>query len=430
MAKNGKKLKEVFTPGGLPSVTYVNRENLGLEKKVQNAIARGFAFIVVTGPTKSGKTVLCKRVLDAEKVVTVEGGQIRSEADFWLHIAHQLRLASESSTSETLTSTTGITTEGGAGIPGLFQGKAGSNHSGSTQNAAVTKYNNVTMRAALDILKKTNTTLLVDDFHYIAQDVQKAVIQSLKSAVFEGLSVLLLAVPHRAFDPTTVENEVEGRFKHITIPQWSLEDLLHIPAKGFPELNAVVERKIQRMICENSFGNPLLVQEICSEFCLKNDLREAAQRARELNSDLLEEAYQDMVESKGFPKFQRLSEGPSKGRVRQLRKMRGGAEEDIFRVVLAAIARLGPKVTTSLSEIRDSIKALIHEESLAPRKAEIISVLHKMAEIAKDSSQGERPMEWIAAEERLVITDPFLMFYLRWAFRDQQLYSRAEHGLV
>ena len=67
-------LKEVFAPGGLPSVTYVGREHLNLEDKIIRAEARGFSFNVITGPTKSGKSVLCHRVLDNKRLVTMEGG--------------------------------------------------------------------------------------------------------------------------------------------------------------------------------------------------------------------------------------------------------------------------------------------------------------------------------------------------------------------
>jgi archaellum biogenesis ATPase FlaH len=88
------QLRDVFTPGGLPSVTYVSRDNLELESKLLEELARGFAFTVVTGPTKSGKTVLCRRVLEQKPLVLVEGGKIRSEADFWNYIAYELQIAS------------------------------------------------------------------------------------------------------------------------------------------------------------------------------------------------------------------------------------------------------------------------------------------------------------------------------------------------
>ncbi len=87
------ELKDVFAPGGMPSVTYVGREHLELEAKIERAVARGFSFNVVTGPTKSGKSVLCHRVLDAKRLVTMEGGQVSSSSEFWEQLAHRLKVA-------------------------------------------------------------------------------------------------------------------------------------------------------------------------------------------------------------------------------------------------------------------------------------------------------------------------------------------------
>lgn len=414
------RLRDVFTPGGLPSVTYVSRDHLDLEKKISDALARSFAFTVVTGPTKSGKSVLCRRVLETSPLVIVEGGQIRSESDFWTHIAYQLNIASGAVKAHTETSTTTVTAEGGGGLPGVFQAKGGSAQANADQQSASLSYDNVMVIATITRLLETKSSLMVDDFHYIDQPIQRIIIQALKSAVFKGLAVFLLAVPHRAFDPLTVENEVEGRFKHIAIPQWALDDLIRIPNLGFPALNVEVERSVQRRICEDSFGNPLLVQEICSEFCLNNEVTETQRRIRPLDSKLLESTYSEMAASKGFPTYQRLKRGPEGRGARQLRQMKGGGKEDIYTAIITSIARLGPKPTTTFEDIRVSLRQIIAPDIAMPTRAQIISGLNNMSRIARDRAQGEPPLEWSADEAQLVIIDPFLLFYLKWSFRDQR----------
>jgi hypothetical protein len=92
-------IDDVFTPGGEPSVTYVDREQLGLEKKIRSALQRRHSFIVVSGPTKCGKSVLCKRVLGNQLVVKVDGGMVTSVNDFWDLISHQLRLPTSATTT-------------------------------------------------------------------------------------------------------------------------------------------------------------------------------------------------------------------------------------------------------------------------------------------------------------------------------------------
>jgi ABC-type iron transport system FetAB ATPase subunit len=90
------KVKDVFPAGGMPSITYVDRDHLRLEAKIERAVDRGFAFNVVTGPTKSGKSVLCHQVLDTKKLVTMEGGQVTTAGEFWQQLAHRLQIAAGS----------------------------------------------------------------------------------------------------------------------------------------------------------------------------------------------------------------------------------------------------------------------------------------------------------------------------------------------
>lgn len=50
-----------------------------------------------------------------------------------------------------------------------------------------------------------------------------------------------------------------------------------------------------------------------------------------------------------------------------------------------------------------------------PAKHEITAALVNMTKIARDKIEGEPPLEWVASENSLVITDPFLLFYMKWA---------------
>lgn len=407
-------LREVFTPGGLPSITYVGRDQLKLEKSLEEGLARGYTFIVVTGPTKSGKTVLCKKVLNKRKIVTIEGGQVRSENDFWSHVAYQLQIAATAARTHADSFSVSVATEASGGVPGIIQGKGGATKTEIDQKISTLTYTNVSILACIQHLLETNSVLLVDDFHYMDSSLQKAIIRSLKGPVFEGLSVVLLAVPHRAFDPVLVEQEIEGRFKHIAIPNWALNDLALIPERGFAALNVIVERAVQRRICEDSFSNPLLVQEICSEFCLKCGVFTAQDSKRELKANSLEETYRNMAESKGIPVYQKLRRGPEGGRARRLHRVRSGGQVDIYGALLASIARLGPKSTTSLTDIRDSLRSFIADDVPVPTRADVVNCLNNMSDLA--TKMGcEPPLEWIPEDQRLEIIDPFLLFSLKWS---------------
>jgi hypothetical protein len=408
-------LKEVFTPGGLPSVTYVDREHLDLERKIKRAVSRGYAINVVTGPTKSGKSVLCHRVLGSVNLIAIEGGQVQSEDEFWQLVAHKMQVAATEKSSTSRGSKASVTGSAGWKLGALLT-------LGSSLEANNTTISEKTLVkslkiACIDAMINSEAVLLVDDFHYVDPSIQKTIIQAVKGPVMAGLTVFLLAVPHRAFDPITVENEIEGRFKHIEIPPWSVDDLELIPKRGFPALNIDCPNAVQRRICEEAFGNPLLVQEACSELCLENDIDKTQPKSTKIDGSKLDSAFAEIARSKGFPKFEKLKKGPQARKARQPRSLADGTEEDIYSTIMMAIAASGPKAKTSYDDIRASMKDVLAEGAKMPQKNEITSALSHMSAIAKKDIKGEPPLEWVRDDDDLIITDPFLLFYMKYAFR-------------
>jgi hypothetical protein len=405
---------DVFTPGGEPSVTYVDREQLGLEKKIRSALQRRHSFIVVSGPTKCGKSVLCKRVLGNQPVVKVDGGMVTSVNEFWNLISHQLRLPTSATTTIARSGTETSLGEWSATVAGFFSGKASAAIAIMKQRSQAANYTNVLSLGSIVELRNRDATLLIEDFHYIEPATQRAILRALKSAVFDGLRVLILAVPHRAFDATEVEDEIEGRIEHVDVPAWSLNDLSEIAEKGFRALELEVAKNIQRRICEDGFGNPLLVQEICYELS-ENRLSRTSISADSPEGAELVSVYDGVARRKGLNRFEQLAHAPLPENAPLLR-LRDQTQVNLNNAVLGAIARIGPKPTTSLEDIRTSLELLT--EGTTVDREQVVSVLSTMTRaIAKGNAA---PFEWEANRGVLNITDPFLMFYLRWALRDRR----------
>ncbi len=407
------KLKEVFAPGGMPSVTYVGREHLELEAKIKRAVARGFSFNVVTGPTKSGKSVLCHRVLNEQKLVTMEGGQVASSEEFWEQLAHRLQVAAGVTETRNQGETIGAKVEAGWNLGTLIKLKSRADISSSRDSAR--QYQTALKIACIDALLESKAILLIDDFHYLSDAAQKEVIQSFKAPVMQGLTVFLLAVPHRAFDPITVENEVEGRFKHIPIPTWEISDLRKIADLGFPALRINCSDRTIEEMAEQASRNPLLMQEICAELCLENGFMETQKNRTAIDANLLPRAYAEIAESKGFPKFERLRRGPQARKLREARLLTDGSEEDIYSVIMMALANAGSKAKTTYDELRSEMRQIIHNDGKMPQKNEITSALSHMTTIARKDIKGEPAIEWVKDTNEVVITDPFLIFYMRHA---------------
>ena len=425
----GYRLRDVFTPGGMPSVTYVKRENLGLERKLKDALSRGHSIITVSGPTKSGKTVLCRTVIPASESIWVEGGRIKDENDFWLSLADELNIADETSAEKGSAKSDNITAGGKAGIsvPALFEASSnGSKSIGESKASKLSKnYKSDIKKRCIKAALEKKITIVVDDFHFVDQPIQKSIVNSIKSAIFDGLDVVVIAVPHRAFDPLAVQQEMQGRFIHVEVTDWSQEELELIPGIGFPALNVQITEDLIRKICEEAIGNPLLVQDLCFRLCQANDIEGTLNESVKLDTAKFNEICEIVAENSGFPIFERLSRGPQSRKDRRMRPLKGGGEVDTYQAILLAVTQTGARITPPYDDIRASMREILEEGSL-PQKNEVTSACGHMSSIAKNELENVEPIDW--HNDALVISDPFLLFYMRWRPKDiwKKLAPRAD----
>jgi Ni2+-binding GTPase involved in maturation of urease and hydrogenase len=57
------KVQEIFTPNDTPTVTYIDRSEHKLEQRIRDYYETPNVVVSVSGPSKSGKTVLIKKVV-------------------------------------------------------------------------------------------------------------------------------------------------------------------------------------------------------------------------------------------------------------------------------------------------------------------------------------------------------------------------------
>ena len=89
----------VFVAGGQPTVRYVQREDQHIERNLARAIATPNQIVSLSGTTKTGKTVLCRRILGSREFIWLDGGQHSTAESVWAHVARELRLPDEISES-------------------------------------------------------------------------------------------------------------------------------------------------------------------------------------------------------------------------------------------------------------------------------------------------------------------------------------------
>lgn len=92
MLKTKLRMAQIFVPGGFPRITYIPRTSHQLETRVQAAEDNLCKLVVVTGATKSGKTVLVDKIFPRSSSIWIDGGTISDEQSFWDSITENLSL--------------------------------------------------------------------------------------------------------------------------------------------------------------------------------------------------------------------------------------------------------------------------------------------------------------------------------------------------
>ena len=223
---------EVFVPGGLPTITYNPRIQHGLEQQLRDYLDERRKILSISGATKTGKTVLVRSVLDDSDVIWVSGGTVSNSADLWEVIADDLGIDTE--LEQARQSADGRSRSyGGELSAGMLKGTKSTEMSSADSRSSRVQRTRPVQAAARKALLESMRPLVIDDFHYISPDVQLEIVRGLKDLVFLGSPIIVIAVPHRAYDVVRIEKEMNGRVQHLPVEFWSNDELLGIAEKAF-----------------------------------------------------------------------------------------------------------------------------------------------------------------------------------------------------
>lgn len=399
---------DVFIPGGLPDATYVPREHLSLEEDLIDWLdGRQKPLLSVSGPTKSGKTVLIKKLVDNH--IYLSGGAIDTADQFWESICDELEVFTDHALSVNAGHSDSLSGElkGNAG----FVEAAVSGTDGKSVDKGVTRGRSSSSRnAARKALKTAHRIVFIDDFHYIDTTEQLLIVRGLKDLIFDGLGVIVAAVPHRSYDVVRVEKEMTGRVAPLPVEPWDESDLVEIGRKGFEALGVNVEAAVIKRMAEESFGSPYLMQTHCLNLCKGNRVG-GALKSR-FDAPDWHNFFERNASATSKSAFDLLKAGPPRSN-RNPRTLTSGVVTDIYGAVLHAISATGPRTTLPYEDLRASLREVLSTD--LPQRHEITNVLEQMTRIAKDEIEGEPVLEYDTDYATLHLVDPYFAYYLRWA---------------
>lgn len=414
--KEKYRARQVFIPGGQPTLTYNPRKELKLEESLEEAKDYLCKLVMMTGSTKSGKTVLTNKVFPKSDSIWFDGGSFSSENDFWIEIVQQLDTYIDESTSESKDKSSQGGVKGSAENQLLLfktKGEASASYSSKKGKAKSQSRKGNPKTIALQALRESKKPLIIDDFHYLPRDQQAQLVRAVKALIFDGSPVIFLAIPHRRLDAVKIEREMTGRIETISIPPWEKGELVEIPRIGFPLLNLEVTNQITEKLADDAIGSPHLMQEFCREICNIRNIKETLDDKIVIDSIDQERIFQSVAQNTGKVIFDKLSKGPKQRTDRVQRKLTNGDTTDIYGLVLHALAQLRPGLDTIEYEtLRSAIRDV--SSGTQPQAHEVTRVLDKMSQIAA-SDESSTPVIDLEKEDRILhITDPFFAFYLRW----------------
>lgn len=412
------ELKNIFTPGSQPDVTYNGRLGIGLEEQLEQLVYFDGQLGVVAGKSKLGKTVLVNRKFPSNEVIFIQEQDLKDKSIEEV-IHEKLGIAK---TTKTTTSKSkynfGFESEVGMGTPNFFDFlklrgaiKSNTDHQEIEDVTQIIPSN--LFQLAMDFLIDNNIKLIFDDFHYINPQQQKDIIHRLKEPISRGLHVILILIPMRQNQPIEVETDMKGRVQYVEVPAWSNEELGYIASKGFEELNAEISEKLLTSFVENSFKNPFLMQKICAQYCLMKGIKERSKEkiSFEYDKHEVENVYKS-IDTGENETVRKLREGKlAKGTKRKLYSLKDGSDADTYTILIKVLSKLCHQDKIAYTDFVEEVrKSLAEDKSI--QNNQITNTLKNISEIAENIYPKEPVV--IFKDNQIMIDNDMFRFSLRW----------------
>jgi len=418
-----KKATEVFTPGSFPKITYVERSSVGLEKLLRDAVSTHGQIISLSGPSKSGKTVLVEKVVGQDSLIPITGANIHHPDELWEHVLDWME--APSTVSKTGTISGGVKAEAGAQgtvkVPLVASGQVSVSGAveGSISREKASTFRRRGMAQVIDEIGNSNFVLLLDDFHYMSRDVQVEVSKILKEAVRLNVKICTASVRHRGDDVVRANPELRGRVKAIDLDYWKRKELAQIAELGFSALGVKISQKSVDALTTEAAGSPQLMQLMCLTTCFIFDIREECKSpvTIDIPADRLAQILEQTSANTDFRSLvDVLDAGPRmRGTERRMYKFNDGTEGDVYRCILKALAAEPPRLSFKLQELMDRVAKVCTSES--PVGSSVVGTCFHMTRLAQEKFPSERAIDWDEQKQIFDIPDPYLLFYLRWSGR-------------
>jgi len=418
------RAQQIFVPGAYPEHTYVERSGEGLEIALKDALETTGQVVSLSGPSKSGKTVLVERVVGRDFLIPVSGAGIKSPDDVWTRVLDWMDVPHSTSSThkEGLAVRGEVKASGGLTLPLVAKAEAGAS-TGAEVKGEMEQRRDGERRGLAQVVEEianSDFAILIDDFHYMDRTVQVDVAKSLKEAVRLGIKVVTAAVRHRGDDVVRANPELRGRVRAIDLNYWSWGELQQIALTGLHLLNATMPDDVIESFIVEAAGSPQLMQLMCLHACFVLGLREPSMLVRRKPDPDPEKVRQILEQTSANTDFRSLVDvleaGPkTRGTERREYDFKDGTRGDVYRCVLKALAADPPGLSFPYDKLLERTAGVCSGGT--PVGSSVAGTCLHMSKLAQEKFPNERAIDWDEQKQILDIPDPYLVFYLRWSGR-------------
>jgi hypothetical protein len=410
---------DVFTPSSFPEYTYVARGDDDLEAKLRFALQTKGQIVSLSGPSKSGKTVLVEKVVGKEHLVPVVGAGVKEPDQIWGRVLDWLDAPAERTRSrgqQLRTFARAGARAGGDLILARAEGDINVGLLKGTIEGELEKRRG--LEEVIEQIGGSDHVVLVDDFHYMPREVQVEVAKHLKEAARRELRIVTAAVPHRADDVVRANAELRGRVSAVDVSYWPVTDLARIATAGFEKLNIDIDEASAERLAREAAGSPQLMQALCLYACFVMQTTEQLAK-REPRTLTERDQVQTCRLTSTVTDFRSLVDildaGPNPRAERKTYELANGTRGDVYRAVLKAIAGDPTALHFRYDDLMQRLASVCVGET--PQGSSIVGACAHMSKLADDQLPTHRVFDWDDARQVLDLPDPYFLFYLRWSGR-------------
>lgn len=384
--------------------SYIDRNNLDI---VIKRLLQHDTHIALKGASKCGKSWLRQQSIVNDNTVQCRLG--KTVQDIYVEALANLGivLEIEKSSSTKISGNLEATGEAGLKILTKVAGTFGIEleHTGekTTRNL---KCDLTNLKFITELIKESNTRLVVEDFHYLSIDERRKFSFDLKTLWDLECYVIIVGVWTQTNLLTFLNPDLSGRIEEVVI-NWSNEDLLNVINKGSQALKITISESIKRHLLEDSVNNVGILQRLLldlvesqagiMETCALPTLIENVtlyHNATKNYANQLDGIYQE------FAKI--VSAG-----IRKRKDSTG-----IYAYTMKAIVESSDqKLLDGLS--RDEIFQITHSLQERIQTGNLKTILGKVEELQVDDAQRGLVVGYDQSTDSVYIVDHQLLFYRR-----------------